>query len=161
MNIIPLDPLNVYVAIGEIVLLMGGMAFLGWLLGRWAGSGPISELREEVSLLQAQMAELPDQEVYTEETPEAWTELVSVPDDLKRIEGIGPRIEALLKDDGITTFAQLAATSKEHLMALLQEGGPRFQIHDPTSWPAQAALARDGQWGELKAFQVRLLARTS
>ena len=39
---------------------------------------------------------------------------------------------------------------------MLQEAGSRFQMHDPTTWPAQAALARDGKWDELKNWQDEL-----
>lgn len=29
-------------------------------------------------------------------------------------------------------------------------------MHDPTTWPDQAALARDGKWDELKKWQDEL-----
>lgn len=79
------------------------------------------------------------------------------PDDLKRIEGIGPKISRLLKDHGILTFAQLAATSPDRLWAILQEAGPRFQLANPESWPEQARLAADDAGDELQALQDRLL----
>lgn len=79
-----------------------------------------------------------------------------VPDDLKVVEGIGPKIEELLHNEGILTFGQLAATAPERISEILRAAGPRFQIHDPTTWPQQAALARDGKWEDLKAWQDAL-----
>lgn len=81
---------------------------------------------------------------------------VSEGDDLKKIEGIGPKIAELLNTAGITTFADLAATSVERLNEILAEAGSRYATHNPTTWPEQASLARDGQWDELKELQDRL-----
>lgn len=81
----------------------------------------------------------------------------SVEDDLKKVEGIGPKIEKLLKAEGILTFARLAATNPDIIYGYLKAAGPRFQIHNPETWPQQAALARDGKWDELKALQKGLV----
>jgi predicted flap endonuclease-1-like 5' DNA nuclease len=78
-------------------------------------------------------------------------------DDLKLLEGIGPKISQLLRDNGILTFAQLANTSSDRLQAILQAGGPNFQLADPTTWPDQAKLAADEAWDELQALQDRLI----
>ena len=67
-------------------------------------------------------------------------------DDIEKIEGIGPKIAQLLRRDGITSFAQLAATPVAHLQRVLKAGGSRFVQHDPTTWPEQAALAAAGDW---------------
>ncbi|WP_337045259.1 hypothetical protein [Emticicia sp. 17c] len=77
-------------------------------------------------------------------------------DDLKIVEGIGPKIEELLNKVGIYTFSQLANTSVIQLKEILNKAGSRFQIHDPTTWAAQAAMARDGKWEELKKWQDEL-----
>ncbi|WP_255068153.1 hypothetical protein [Lacihabitans sp. LS3-19] len=77
-------------------------------------------------------------------------------DDLKIVEGIGPKIEELCNNAGIYTFAELADTTAEKLKAILDAAGSRFQMHDPTTWPAQSALARDGKWDELKKWQDEL-----
>jgi ribosomal protein L30 len=75
-------------------------------------------------------------------------------DDLEAIEGIGPKIAGVLKNAGITTFAQLAATDVERLKEILQEG--EIRIGDPTTWPEQAALAADGKWDEFNALTDQL-----
>jgi predicted flap endonuclease-1-like 5' DNA nuclease len=74
-------------------------------------------------------------------------------DDLKIVEGIGPKIEELFNSEGIFTFAELAATSVDKMKAILDTAGPRFQIHNPATWANQAAMARDGNWDELKKWQ--------
>jgi predicted flap endonuclease-1-like 5' DNA nuclease len=74
-------------------------------------------------------------------------------DDLKRIEGIGPRIEKMLNDDQIFTWAELAEAPVERLKGLLRRGGDRYRMHDPKSWPDQAKLAAEGRWEELKELQ--------
>ena len=78
------------------------------------------------------------------------------PDDLALLEGIGPKVNELLNEGGVSTFAQLAATDVERLRSILSSGGSRFRVIDPRSWPEQALLARDGKWDELKAFQGTL-----
>jgi predicted flap endonuclease-1-like 5' DNA nuclease len=79
-----------------------------------------------------------------------------VSDDLKIVEGIGPKIEQLLNKEGIMTFKQLADTSPERIKEILVAAGSRFQMHDPTTWPQQSAMAGDGKWDELKAWQNEL-----
>jgi large subunit ribosomal protein L27 len=77
-------------------------------------------------------------------------------DDLKKIEGIGPKIEQLLHDKGILTFNDLAAASADDVKAILTEAGPRYTIHDPATWGKQAEMAAAGKWDELKAWQKEL-----
>ncbi len=78
-------------------------------------------------------------------------------DNLKLIEGIGPEIEKLLNSAGLLLFSDVANASSGYLKEILLRGGDRFRIHNPDSWPEQAALARDGKMEELKALQDRLL----
>lgn len=78
------------------------------------------------------------------------------PDDLRKIEGIGPKIAELLNKDGIMTFAQLANASIERLNKILDDAGPNYAVHDPGTWPEQSALARDNRWDELGVLQDRL-----
>jgi predicted flap endonuclease-1-like 5' DNA nuclease len=77
-------------------------------------------------------------------------------DDLKIVEGIGPKIADLLIDLGIKTWKQLSETSADRLKDILDAAGPNFQIHDPGTWPAQARLADQGKWEELKQLQDEL-----
>lgn len=75
-------------------------------------------------------------------------------DDLTLIEGIGPKVSAVLHASGITHFHQLAASSPAELKRILLAAGNR--LSDPTTWPEQAALAASGNWEGLKALQSSL-----
>jgi predicted flap endonuclease-1-like 5' DNA nuclease len=77
------------------------------------------------------------------------------PDDLTRIEGIGPKISSLLQAAGITTFAQLAATDVNRLKQILADAS-LSALADPTTWPEQASLAAAGQWEALETLQGEL-----
>ena len=77
-------------------------------------------------------------------------------DDLKKIEGIGPKISELLQEAGINTFAELAKTSQEQLKEILANAGSRYVSRNPSTWPTQADLAAKGKWDELKELQDRL-----
>jgi large subunit ribosomal protein L27 len=87
------------------------------------------------------------------EAPVAEKKPAAKADDLKKIEGIGPKIESLLHDAGIVTFEDLAASSADTVKEILTAAGPRYAIHDPETWGKQAALAAEGKWDELKAWQ--------
>lgn len=102
-------------------------------------------------------------EVATEPVAPAPTEgaTTSLPkgvkqDDLKIIEGVGPKIEGLLKEAGLDTWAKVAAAPAEQIKEILSAAGSRYQMHDPTTWPKQAALASEGKFEELKAWQDEL-----
>lgn len=82
-------------------------------------------------------------------------------DDLKIIEGIGPKIEELLHAANITTFAQLATTDFNALREVLDNAGTRFKMHDPSSWGQQALLAANEQWEKLKELQDILIGGRS
>jgi predicted flap endonuclease-1-like 5' DNA nuclease len=75
------------------------------------------------------------------------------PDDLKIVEGVGPKIETLLNDAGIWTWRQLSETHVETLRKILDQAGPNYRIADPGTWPRQAGLAAEGKWDELKEYQ--------
>jgi predicted flap endonuclease-1-like 5' DNA nuclease len=82
--------------------------------------------------------------------------VASTKDDLKRIEGVGPKIEELLNAANILTFKDLAATKADKVKTILEGAGKRFQMHDPTSWASQSQLAATGKWDELKKLQDEL-----
>ncbi|MFN4081582.1 MAG: hypothetical protein ACK4NS_11835 [Saprospiraceae bacterium] len=77
-------------------------------------------------------------------------------DDLKKIEGIGPKISELLNQYGIYTFEQLAKTEVRRLKEILSAAGPQLAMHDPGTWPSQANLAANGEWKNLEFFQEML-----
>ena len=82
--------------------------------------------------------------------------VVVEPDDLLKIEGIGPKIAGILQDNDILTYAQLADAPVGRLHEILQGAGPRYRLADPASWPEQARLAAEERWEELQDLQDRL-----
>ena len=88
--------------------------------------------------------------------PKAAAKSDAKPDDLKKIEGIGPKISELLTAAGIPTFEALANSDFDTLRAILDDAGNRYKIANPTTWPKQARLAADGKWDELKELQDRI-----
>lgn len=79
-------------------------------------------------------------------------------DDLKKLEGIGPRIEQLLNNVGLQNYAQLAAMTPDAIKPILEAAGTQFSMHDPKSWPYQAELAAKGEWERLKEYQSLLIS---
>ncbi len=77
-------------------------------------------------------------------------------EDLKKIEGIGPKIAGLLNEAGITTFSGLAKAKKAKVQEVLAAAGPRYKMHDPATWMEQAKLAAAGKWEQLDALQKEL-----
>jgi predicted flap endonuclease-1-like 5' DNA nuclease len=76
-----------------------------------------------------------------------------IKDDLKVVQGIGPKISKILNNRGITTWKQLSETLPATISEyLIQDGGDRYKIHNPSTWPDQARLADEGKWDELKAY---------
>jgi predicted flap endonuclease-1-like 5' DNA nuclease len=77
-------------------------------------------------------------------------------DDLKRIEGVGPKIAGLLNDAGIHTFAELGEASPKKLADVLSAAGARFRLAKPDTWQQQAKLAAAGKTDALKKLQDEL-----
>jgi predicted flap endonuclease-1-like 5' DNA nuclease/predicted nucleic acid-binding Zn-ribbon protein len=77
------------------------------------------------------------------------------PDDLKVLEGIGPVLEGILNNGGIYTYAKLASSSTDELRKILEDAGDK--MHDPATWPQQAALLRDGKMEEFKQLTDMLI----
>ncbi len=76
------------------------------------------------------------------------------PDDLTRIEGIGPKVAEVLRAAGITTFAALAEAGAEKVDRILDAAG--LQMMDSAGWIEQAHLAAKGDWDALARLQDEL-----
>ncbi len=77
-------------------------------------------------------------------------------DNLKLIEGVGPKLETILLKNGIITFNDLSKTKVATLRTILEKAGPRYNMHNPTTWAKQARFAAKGQMTELKKYQATL-----
>ncbi len=81
----------------------------------------------------------------------------AVIEDLKRIEGIGPKINDALIAAGITTYAQLAASKEDSLKAALEASD--MNAHPSLgSWAEQAQLLANGDEEGFKALTDSLNA---
>ena len=105
------------------------------------------------------LAPVPEPEQKSEPEPEPVTEsadeISAEPDDLTRIEGIGPKTSAALITRGINTFAKLAEQSIDEIRAALEAEGVRF-APSAESWAEQAGYAAKGDWEGLVELQSKL-----
>ncbi len=110
-----------------------GFFFLVILLGWWAGSGKQSK-------------------------PEAGHGAGELekrgPDDLVRIEGIGPKVAKILNQAGIESFAQLAEAQVADIQPVLDKAG--LQMMNPEGWIEQAKFAAMGDWKNFEKLQQEL-----
>lgn len=149
-----------------MVLAFAGVFFFVWVLW-WLWTRLSPEEKAAPIEIEAQPPEAivePPVETEAEEAPLAASppkarapKPPTTPDDLKRIEGIGPKFSSVLQEAGILTYAQLAAASPEELEAILEAADPRLlRLAHPATWPEQAALAATGEWEALEALQGML-----
>ncbi len=136
-----------WIRIGLIVLLvpiLGGLVTIifWWLINR-QGSQSIEYPQDEILL--------PDEDFGGAQPSSVGKE--QPVDDLKVTEGIGPKIESVLQEAGIRTYAQLAVTGVARLKSILNNAGVRAA---PDTWPEQARLAAVGDWDRLRALQNQL-----
>ena len=117
---------------------------------------PFKEVSETPAKVAGEKNEAAPAPVSTETTTEKNVASSNTNDDLRIIEGIGPKIAELLHNAGINTWAALAGTEVAKIKAILSEAGKRYATHDPTTWPKQAELAAAGKFDELKDWQDKL-----
>lgn len=99
--------------------------------------------------------EAPKAEATTEATV-VETVSAAATEDLTLVEGIGPKIAEVLNQNGINTFADLAAKTAEEIKAMLDASEGHFNAADPATWAEQAKMAAEGKMDELKAWQDEL-----
>ena len=79
-------------------------------------------------------------------------------DDIEIIEGIGPKIGDLFKENGAGTFDKVMNLSVPEMNAILEKGGSRFKLANPGTWAEQARLCHENRWSELQVLQDSLYA---
>jgi len=119
--------------------------------------------KAEAPKKEAPKAEAPKKEAPKAEAPKKVDSKVAMVagkrfplNDLKVIEGIGPKIAELLNNAGIVSWNALSNADPAKLKEILAEAGPRYTMHNPTTWPIQAKLVVEGKYEELEAYQDRL-----
>ncbi len=118
-----------------------------------AKAEPKKEAKKAEVKTEAKKAAPKKAEVKTEAKKAAPKKATGKADDLKKIEGIGPKIAETLVAAGVTTFAELANTKPAKISEII--AGVRGN-HVTDTWPKQAKLAADGKWDELKELQDKL-----
>jgi predicted flap endonuclease-1-like 5' DNA nuclease len=142
-------------------------ALLGYLLGRQIEKkskvyvklradlekqqSEINSLKNEITILKQKSASLAP--AFDVKLAESIFGTTIVENDLKVVEGIGPQIEELFHKAGIKTWKALSETSVEKCQQILEEGGEKFKLHSPQTWPSQAETAYHGLWKVLKWWQ--------
>ncbi len=89
--------------------------------------------------------------------PAAAPSAAGAPDDIERIEGIGPKIAQALRANGLATFAALARASDDRLREALGAAQLRFAPSLGT-WAEQAALLGAGDEEGFAALTAKLTA---
>lgn len=145
-------------------------ALLGYLLGKLLTTDNTADLelwKTRYVALESELAKCRSQVIAMEED-----QITGVPfdaemarsvfgkaiaeNDLKVVEGIGPKIEELFNKHDINTWKDLATTTVERCREILDSEGERFRVHDPETWHEQARLAYQGKWEKLKEWQQQL-----
>ena len=81
----------------------------------------------------------------------AATAVATAPDDLTQISGIGPRIQSILNEGGISTYAELEHANSGDLRSIIAVGGA-LPPSSLDSWPTQASYASRGDWSGLASY---------
>ncbi len=115
---------------------------IGWLPGRILQDDWIGQAKRLAQMKNIQ--------------PHGFDHVSTKEDNLKKIEGIGPKIEEILKAAGIKSWDALANATVDELKEILKAAGDRYRMHNPENWPGQARLAAAGQWEALSEMQKDL-----
>ena len=128
-----------WVALGFFAL----MVVVGWLVSR----------NQKPAAPTAQ-AHAHEEHAHEEHAHESHAVAPKQEDDLKVLEGIGPKVESVLKAAGIASFADLAQADAAKVQSVLNTAG--LQMMNPAGWIEQAKLAAKGDMEGLKKMQAEL-----
>lgn len=144
---------------------------LGWLLAWWLGklfgrkpdgqALPDEQVNPRQSLVSdAPTTSIPSSQIsrvdMVKAAAAAGISFSGKKNDLEIIEGIGPKIAELMNENGIHTFDDLSKASLDTLHKVLEGGGDKFRLANPSTWAEQALLAAENKWQELKTLQDNL-----
>ncbi len=155
-----------------VIMIVVGLIFgiVGFFIGRSMGkSGDLETLVEELEATNNQLQsdldlcrqnlsnaqEKPDRQLerFDAKTAKSILGRFVKQDDLKIVEGIGPKIEGLFHNYNIKTWKALSQTSVAKCHEVLDAGGEKYRVHDPASWPMQAKMCYENKWKELHRWQ--------
>lgn len=145
---------RLWVKIARQVSLAGALGILVWWFLRQYLEQDQGTTEYPISTVSGAGGSPPDEDSVVVTAKAPVVEDKTIPDNLRLIEGIGPKISSVLADAGIVSFAQLAATGVEELRQILTDAGVRIAY--PGTWPEQAALAAAQSWEDLRRLQSQL-----
>lgn len=149
-----LNPHQLLDAWWQHLLMVLVSAVLGYIVGYQQGMQAVNRVEDQIARLSVELEKCRKSLIVIQ--PELISSNLSRVDDLKLIEGIGPRIEKMLKEAGIQNYTQLRNTPVEKLQDIVRQSGSIYKMHHPETWPLQASLADEGKWEELEKFQSEL-----
>jgi predicted flap endonuclease-1-like 5' DNA nuclease len=119
--------------------------------------GPVAETAPEPVAETAATSAVETNPVPVAEAVAAPAGAGGVPDDLRRIEGVGPKMAAALNAAGITTYRELAAADEVTIRAAVTAAGMKF-APSLVTWSRQARLLADGDLAGFAELTGRLKA---
>ena len=72
-------------------------------------------------------------------------------DDLKKVMGIGAKMEKILHNKGIKTYAALSSIGVKQLQAIIDGAGGYYRSYKASMWKSEAALAKAGKFDKMKS----------
>jgi predicted flap endonuclease-1-like 5' DNA nuclease len=155
-----------------VIMIVVGLIFglVGFFIGRSMSKGhelenTVEDLKMANSHLQAELDKCRQSHQHDHFTPEETVHHFDAKsaramlgkkvsqDDLKIVEGIGPKIEGLFHNYNIKTWKALSRTSVAKCHEVLDSGGEKYRVHDPASWPMQAKMCYENKWNQLHRWQ--------
>ena len=102
--------------------------------------------KEEKPKTEAKKAEAKEEKTKAEtkkeeakvKAPKAEAKNADERDDLKKLDGVGPKLEEVFNSAGIATFESFISTPIEKLNEILEEAGSHYSGKDPAPWVEQA-----------------------
>lgn len=73
-------------------------------------------------------------------------------DDLKKIYGVGPKMEKILNSKSIRTYTELKAMTAKELQAIINESGGVYKSYKAGKWIKQASIASKGDFKKLEEW---------
>ena len=132
-------------------LMLQGMALLAYWIYHLYYSKLLARLLAHAKALQDKLDALNTVEPVVTEVHQGTGH-----NDLKELAGINLKTESILNNVGIYRFDQLAQTPIGNIRNILANHGPLLHNYDPQTWPAQAHLAANGRWTELRKWQEQM-----
>jgi len=72
-------------------------------------------------------------------------------DDLKKVMGVGAKMQTILNSKGVKTYNDLKRISVGDLQAIINGAGGYYQSYKASMWKSEAALAAAGKFDEMKS----------